>query len=594
MLCKSGKTFAHRTKRIKANAFLFFQSLKIERNGVFNLLDYLKNYLEENKITEFGITGLSDDLLLPGYKFKEETKYRNVIVILFPFLSEKLKENGGNLAKYARLHDYHSVISEFLGGLCGSLKERLGGNYKYFVDSSPLNEKLAGQKCGLGFIGKNGLLINKKYGSGFFIAEILTDIEILPYSAGNGGGCGSCNLCEKSCPSGALSENGFEMKKCLSFISQKKDGLTETEKKLIIKSGTVWGCDICSDVCPYSKNAGYTGFEPFLRIISPSLDLGGIMNSKEENPCFFRGKYPLLRNLNLIKTQGLDIGFAAAADKNELKKLFSESFDEPESVADFYASLEGRECMVYRINGEIISTVYILFVKMKTEKGLKEGAVLSGIATKKAHRNKKHMEILMGRVLEYLYEKKVEIVTLSTELPDFYKKYGFTSLTKELSFSAEPKAAPQISSDEKTAFSKPDRQDYPTTELCSLYDRFSEKYNLIVKRNFDDFLLKLKDYAACGYRLLILYRNNKPSAYAFFEVLAEKTDVIELVFTEKNDVFAVVGCLLSKYGKKAAGVLPCDFGSAEFFDEIKSVNSNLFLFTNKKYSVENGFGFDRY
>ena len=124
----------------------------------------------------------------------------------------------------------------------------------FFADHSPINEKDAATKCGLGFIGRNSLLINQKYGSFVFIGCFLFTEKLEEVIRNGKKGCGDCKRCENACPTGAISYGIVNLERCLSGISQKKKK-TEEELSLLQDTKTVWGCDICQNVCPYNKKA---------------------------------------------------------------------------------------------------------------------------------------------------------------------------------------------------------------------------------------------------------------------------------------------------------------------------------------------------
>lgn len=190
-------------------------------------------------------------------------KAKSVIVVLFPYyLGDKYYEKL-NISKYAVPEDYHVICGEYLKKITLSLEESYpDNNFQYFCDNSPVNEVMAGCLAGLGVRGENSLLINEKYGSFCFVGEIVTDLEI-PCEDREIEYCKKCGLCKKRCINQAITTNGVEKEKCLSEITQKKGNLTESEEELIKKSGCIWGCDICQDVCPMNKNIEVSPIKEF-------------------------------------------------------------------------------------------------------------------------------------------------------------------------------------------------------------------------------------------------------------------------------------------------------------------------------------------
>jgi len=172
-----------------------------------------------------------------------------VITAVFPY---KTAANPENIARYACLPDYHVRIGARLQEATEKLKTLFRSFcFVPFCDNSPIPEVYAAAISGLGVIGKNGLLITKTYGSWVHIGEIVTDMPVacepVPFTP-----CGTGDCCIRACPSGALS-SGQKKTQCISAITQKKGELTEEEAALLRKAGTVWGCDICQEICPKNK-----------------------------------------------------------------------------------------------------------------------------------------------------------------------------------------------------------------------------------------------------------------------------------------------------------------------------------------------------
>lgn len=228
------------------------------------------------------------------------TKEGSIFVCLFPYYTGV---SEGNLSKYAIVPDYHTVCGKYLN----KVAEKLECETQVFVDVSPYNERLLAYKSGLGIIGENGLLINEKYGSYVFIGCILIKNTFLEEDLPKKGSCRKCGRCKKHCPLGALNKN--DMNLCLSNISQKKGELSDIEKKALISGGLIWGCDICSDVCPHNKNAGLTPIKEFQDGVKRRLEYADVfgLSQKEFKTKFsdrsftWRGKNVVLRNLMLFK-----------------------------------------------------------------------------------------------------------------------------------------------------------------------------------------------------------------------------------------------------------------------------------------------------
>ncbi len=228
---------------------------------------------------------------------------KSVIVCLFPYFVNFQK---GNISRYSVATDYHKITKVYLE----KLSKNAGlSEFEIYADISPFDERQLAVDAGLGIIGKNGLLINKKYGSYVFIGLIILNKLMLESDTPLDNKCVECGKCIKACPGKALTESGFNIKKCLSEITQKKGELTESEKMLIIKTGMVWGCDACSEACPMNKDVPETPIPEFKENIITSLKLKDIENlsNKEflqkypDRAFTWRGKKVLLRNFGVLE-----------------------------------------------------------------------------------------------------------------------------------------------------------------------------------------------------------------------------------------------------------------------------------------------------
>lgn len=187
-------------------------------------------------------------LLVPGA--------RSVITVLKNYYPEKEQEPGRpRISKYAYGKDYHLVIREQLNGLLQTIREMAGNvQGRGFVDSAPVLERAWALRSGLGWIGKNGNLITKTNGSFFFIATLITDLELEPDDAFAMDYCGTCTRCIDACPTDAiLPGKEIDGSRCISYFTiELKDALLPDEMKG--KFGDwMFGCDICQDVCPWNR-----------------------------------------------------------------------------------------------------------------------------------------------------------------------------------------------------------------------------------------------------------------------------------------------------------------------------------------------------
>ncbi len=170
-------------------------------------------------------------------------------------LSNKFKIDGkirGYISMGAVGEDYHIYVSEILKCISNMIEKNYNAKCVYFTDTGPLCDRAAAVRSGIGYYGKSGCVITDNAGACAFLGYIITDLK-LKFDKKSGKDCGNCNLCLKSCPTGAISENGFDMTKCISYITQIKRRLTEEEMLLVGKN--LYGCDVCQKVCV--KNRGF-------------------------------------------------------------------------------------------------------------------------------------------------------------------------------------------------------------------------------------------------------------------------------------------------------------------------------------------------
>ena len=160
------------------------------------------------------------------------------------------------IAGYAQYEDYHSFIKERLYQLTDFIKSLAGAGFKskICVDSVPLAERALAVRAGLGFIGKNHMLINPKFGCRLFLGEIITNFK-LPTDEPNAGDCPDCRKCLDACPTGALRPDGqFDAGVCINYLTIEYKG--QIPPGLAEKIGNrLFGCDECVAACPYQKNA---------------------------------------------------------------------------------------------------------------------------------------------------------------------------------------------------------------------------------------------------------------------------------------------------------------------------------------------------
>lgn len=229
---------------------------------------------------------------------------KTILVGAFPYYAG---DTPGNLSLYCRGEDYHLVLGRRLQTVVDGLAQQHPDHH--FIpgaDNNPVPELAAAELAGVGWRGRHGLRIVPPYGSYVFLGTILTDLDVSQTGPSPGTLCGAhCRACQKACPTGALTDTGCDLSKCLSELTQKKGDLPPEAAAQITHSPTVWGCDLCQRACPHNQNAVLTPLPEFREDLLPSLtleDLEGLSNKAfrrqyAARAFSWRGIAPLKRNL---------------------------------------------------------------------------------------------------------------------------------------------------------------------------------------------------------------------------------------------------------------------------------------------------------
>lgn len=257
----------------------------------------MQDIMKSLNIELFGVCEMPpEDKLIPcraAERLPQDAK--RIVICAFPYYTG---DYDFNISRYAAVQDYHIVVMDMLKKASDMLQKCFGGVFEPFADISPVPEVYAAASAGLGVIGKNGLLLTEKYGSFVFLGELVTNIE-LELTGDKPEYCVNCGRCKAACPSKALGEK-FDKSICLSEITQKKGELSRREQELIAKAGSLWGCDICQNVCPYNSSPALSNISEFYKGVISNLEYDDIERLYKSRAFGFRGTKPLYRNYNLI------------------------------------------------------------------------------------------------------------------------------------------------------------------------------------------------------------------------------------------------------------------------------------------------------
>ncbi len=221
--------------------FLEGEAFKLEewlKRGYQGKMNYLENHFDKR---------LDPTKLVSGAK--------SVVSLIYNYYPEKIHQSDDQpkIAKYAYGQDYHFVIKDKLKAFMSLIQEEIGEvDGRVFVDSAPVHERAWAAKSGLGWIGKNSLLLNREMGSFFFLAELIIDLE-LEHDGAIKDYCGTCTACQDACPTDAIPKPYVvDGSRCISYltIELKEEIPIEFKNKM---EGWSFGCDICQDVCPWNR-----------------------------------------------------------------------------------------------------------------------------------------------------------------------------------------------------------------------------------------------------------------------------------------------------------------------------------------------------
>ena len=250
--------------------------------------------------------------------------------------------------------DYHYVLQDKLDRLAKGIEELTADfEYKGMVDTGALVDTAVAQRAGIGFIGKNGLVISKEFGSYMFLGELITNLDIEPDQPVDYG-CGDCNRCVTACPTSCLIGDGsMNAKRCLSFQTQDK-GVMDLEFRKKIKT-VIYGCDICQICCPYNKGLD----NPLATEIDPDLSHPELLPFLELSNGQFKEKFGHVagswRGKNILPRNAI-MALANANDRSAIPKLL-EIIDKGQNPIHVATAIWALCQLVREVHPEMIELV---------------------------------------------------------------------------------------------------------------------------------------------------------------------------------------------------------------------------------------------
>ena len=246
---------------------------------------YLEEWLKNNYHGEMAYMARHSDLrsdptkLFPGAK--------SIICLRLDYLNHATKpknilasDSSAYISRYALGRDYHKVIRGKLKKLVRRIEDHLtkkkyhNFRARVFTDSAPILEKAYAEQAGIGWIGKNTLLLNEQAGSWFFLGEILTNLPLPASDKSPINRCGSCSACIEVCPTKAfVAPYELDARKCISYLTIEHKGIIDEDLRALM-GNKIFGCDDCQLTCPWSRNAPETNemdFSPRHNLDSSAL-----------------------------------------------------------------------------------------------------------------------------------------------------------------------------------------------------------------------------------------------------------------------------------------------------------------------------------
>ena len=247
---------------------------------------------------------------------------KSILVLAIPYNPPHSQEDGMmRIASYALGDDYHDIIPPRLQSIVEFIEEQVGHKIqnRYYADTGPVLERDLAQRAGLGWVGKNSMLINPKAGSYFLLAEILLGIELEPDDPITTDHCGTCTRCITACPTQCILPNRtIDARRCISYLTIELKDEIPLELRPLIKDW-IFGCDVCQQVCPWNRFSQKADPAFETKIPLPVLTSDLTLTSVEFNQRF--KKSPIKRAKRRGYLRNLAVATGNAGNKNDIPIL---------------------------------------------------------------------------------------------------------------------------------------------------------------------------------------------------------------------------------------------------------------------------------
>lgn len=347
---------------IKEEIIKLSQEIGISKIGFTTAddFDYLEKSLragvEEGRTTGFEHKNI-EERIRPRLSLESAKTIISIAVAYprhLPVKPVKTQYKRGKITPNSWGLDYHYILQDKLERLARGIEQLTEGlEYKAMVDTGALVDTAVARRAGIGFIGKNGLVISKEFGSYMFLGELVTNLDIEPDQPVDYD-CGDCNRCVEACPTSCLiGDSTMDARRCLSFQTQDK-GMMDLEFRKKIKT-VIYGCDICQICCPYNKGIS----SPPVVEVDPDLAEPELIPFLDLSNGQFKEKFGMIagswRGKNILQRNAI-IALANANDRSAIPKLI-EIIDKKQNPIHMATAIWALSQLVKQHNQELVDFI---------------------------------------------------------------------------------------------------------------------------------------------------------------------------------------------------------------------------------------------